>query len=233
MKLGQLQGYVIGQGYSGGMTPESPFITETILPNNYDDISSIVNFVDLYAYISTNFGMKDLKCLQREIYEEALVITSNNLDTNWNILSDQQKSIVCKYCTSKVPPMRFIETYPDANMRQSIGQNFDMFNVNVRQHDRYPIIRMYLFGKIGTQNALKSLKTASTDNLVTEWFGGIEGTIEDNGIVGLFDYILARSGTPYETTGLAVQSYPVIDGSGMTLQQVADEIYEIGKNGLY
>jgi hypothetical protein len=233
MKLGQLQGYVIGQGYSGGMTPEPPFITEISLPNNYDDISSIVNFVELYSYISTNFGMKDLKCLQREIYEEALVITLNDLDTNWNNLSEPDKLLVCEYCTSKVPPIRFLETYPDANMRQSISQNFDMFNVDVRQTKRYPIIRMYLFNKIGTQNALESLKTATTDNLVTEWFGGIEGTIEDGGIVGLFDYILARAGTPYETTGLAVQSYPVIDGSGMTLQQVADEIYEIGKNGLY
>jgi hypothetical protein len=234
MKLGRLQGYSDQTGNVNGVpATKDPYVTADVLPADYDDISSIENFVNYYPFIQNDFGMKDTKCLQREIYAEALILCNNDLDTNWGNLSATEQKTVCQYCTSKIPINRYVETYPTAPERQAISQEFDSFNISSRKTNRYPIVRMYLFNKIGTQNALLSLKTADDDNLTTEWFGGIEGTVEDNGIVGLFDYILARAGTPYDITGLKAQTYPIIDGSGMTLAEVCDELYEIAKNGMY
>jgi hypothetical protein len=234
MKLGRLDGWDDNTGYNnGGLAPKLAYVCGVNLPIDYTDISSIENFVKYYPQIQETVGMKDWKCLQREIYEEALIITNNDLDVNWGNLSSDEQKIVCQYCTSKVPPNRYGETYPDSETRQEVSQSFDSNNRDVRGGVRYSFMRTYLFNKIGTLNSLETLNTADNDSLIIKWIGGIEGTVEDNGIVGLYDFILSRVGTPYELTGLSVQTYPIIDGSGMTIQEVADAIYEIGKVGIY
>ena len=233
MKLGRLDGWNDNTGYNGGLAPSPTYVCAENLPVGHTDISSIENFVTYYPQIQETVGMKDWKCLQREIYQEALIICNNDLDANWGNMNVTEQQLLCQYCTSKVPPNRYGQTYPTASMRQAISQAFDSENRYVRGDIRYPIMRMYLFNKIGTANSLIVLNTADADNLIIKWIGGIEGTLEDGGIVGLWDYILSRVGTPYEFTGLSVQNYPIVDGSGMTMQQVADAIYAIGAGGIY
>jgi len=60
---------------------------------------------------------------------------------------------------------------------------------------------------------------------------GIEGSIEDNGTIGLFDYLLSRTGTPFEGNGFASKAWPVI---GMaSCAELADHLYAILYRGEY
>jgi hypothetical protein len=58
---------------------------------------------------------------------------------------------------------------------------------------------------------------------------GREGTLEGDP-EGLFDYIEARAGTSYDTTGLAAKSFTPV---GMTLAELVTKIMDILKNGKY
>ena len=70
------------------------------------------------------------------------------------------------------------------------------------------------------------------DGLLELYEGGIEGTLED-GNLGINDFLLARSGTFYASDGLRRRSYPVIDGSGDDLEDVANAMADIINNGTY
>jgi hypothetical protein len=217
----------------------APFIVaNTTLPANYQDISSIENW-DKYGLrlVGSATYYQDWKCLQREIRALANTAVNNDYNLNWNNLNAGEKSVVCRYLTSKVPIARFAETFPNASDRLSISIQFDMQNRQARGNwisgvGRLQIMRIYLFGKIGTANALATFSDAVKDGLIELYEGGIEGSVED-GFVGINDFLLARAGTIYETTGLKARSYPVIDGSSDTLETVSNTLVQIGSNGMY
>jgi len=61
---------------------------------------------------------------------------------------------------------------------------------------------------------------------------GREGTVEDYGMTGLFDYVLARAGTVYETDGIKAQTWTVRNnGDYLDCSAFADAIYEILTTG--
>jgi hypothetical protein len=208
------------------------------LPSGYADISSIENWA-LYGIglIGSTYGFRDWKCLQREIKSLALVIVDNDFNANWNNLNANEKKIVCQYILSSIPPAKFGQTYPNADERTAIINQFDLNNRRARGNwqngtGRTQAMRIFLFSKIGKNNAMLTLVDAVKENLLELYEGGIEGTVED-GIAGINDFLLARDGTVYETNGLAARNYAVVDGSTDTLADVADALVDISSNGMY
>lgn len=213
-----------------------PFVIANSLSPEYQDISSIEN---MHSYaeslIGSVFGFKDWKCLQREIKSLILDVVNNDIDTNWDNLNANEQLIACKYILSRVPPARFIQTVPDPEERVRIATEFDF---NARQArgswtnptGRIGAMRIYLFGKIGTQNALEVFYDVVRDGLIELYEGGIDGTLED-GNIGINDFILSRAG--YSSEGLTTRNYAIVDGSTDTLQDVADAMVDIAMNGMY
>ncbi|MFL5764146.1 MAG: hypothetical protein ACJ77K_09410 [Bacteroidia bacterium] len=215
-----------------------PYVVANTLPAGYQDISSIENF-DTYgpALIGTAVGFKDWKCLQREIKTLIMDKVDDDLDTNWSELNASEKIIACNYILSRVPIAKFAATITDAAERTRIAIGFDFNNRQARgswsgSTGRIQIMRVYLFGKIGATNALEVFYDVVKDGLLELFEGGIEGTLED-GNLGINDFLLARSGTFYSSDGLSARSYPVIDGSGDDLEDVANTLVGIASNGLY
>lgn len=208
------------------------------LASDYTDISSIENWAKYGpSIIGTTFGFKDWKCLQREIKALAITAVGGNFTTNWNNLTSDEKPIVCLYALSLVPPAKFAETIPDAEQRNLITIDFDLNNRRARGNwqsgtGRTQILRAYLFNKIGKVNALLTLVDAVHDGLLELYEAGISGTVED-GVVGINDFFLSRTGTPYENTGLTERGYAIIDGSDDTIDDVAAAMVEISNNGIY
>lgn len=237
MKLGQ---YINWDEETNRCTGEfkDSHVAAASLASDYTDISSIENWAKFGPQLVGNFfGLKDWKCLQREIKTLALQKVSNDFNANWNVLNANEKQIVCNYLLSLVPPAKFAQTITDANERTAVSIEFDLNNRRARGNwqsgtGRAQILRVFLFGKIGKDNALYALVDVVKDGLLELYEGGIEGTEED-GVTGINDFLLARTGTVYEDTGLAKRSYPVVDGSGDSLQDVAESMVQIASNGMY
>ncbi|HTL83232.1 MAG TPA: hypothetical protein VL651_16070 [Bacteroidia bacterium] len=220
------------------VSSEESHVVANTLPSGYTDISSIENWAKFGpALIGSAPGFKDWKCLQREIKSLALDIVDDDFDANWNALNSNEKLIVCTYILSTVPPSKLVATIPDAEERTALAINFDLNNRRARGNwqsgtGRIEIMRIYLFSKIGKTNALLTFKDAVDNSIFELYEGGIEGSVED-GIEGINDFILARSGTGYSSTGLAQRGYPVVDGSSDTLEDVAETLVNIASNGIY
>jgi hypothetical protein len=218
--------------------PKDPHVVANSLPSGYTNVSSIENW-NKYgpALIGSATGFMDWKCLQREIKALANVILNNDYDTNWNSLNAAEKLIVCNYVLSAVPPAKFGATVTNAVQRMQIALDFDLNNRRARGNwqsgiGRVQILRIYLFGKVGKTSALEAFRDVVMDGLLELYEGGIEGSVED-GIEGINDFLLARPGTSYAGTGLAARSYTVIDGSGDSMNDVANDMVDIASNGLY
>jgi hypothetical protein len=216
----------------------APFIVSNSTETGYRDISSVENW-DEYGLglIGSAVTFKDWKCLQREIKTLADAIVVNDYDTNWGNLNAAEKLIVCNYLLSKVTPTNFGATVPDATERTAIAISFDFNNRKARgsysdSTGRVQAMRIYLFSKVGTADALETFRDVVSGSLLELYEGGIEGTVED-GIEGINDFFLSRAGTSYESTGLTTRSYAIVDGSGDTLTDVANAMVGISSNGLY
>lgn len=222
-------------------TPNYPsvLLADTV-PQGFVDGTTIENWAKYGSKIidrKENTGFKDWKCIQREIGTLADAIVSSDYDANWGNLNAQEQLIACEYLLSKVPPAKFAATVPDADDRTAMAIAFDENNRLARgsshfKTGRIQVMRIYLFGKIGTADALETFRDAVKDNLLELYEGGIEGTVED-GIEGLNDFLLSRVGTTYETTGLTTRGYSIIDGSGDNLTDVANALVAIASNGQY
>lgn len=217
---------------------KAPYIIAEKLPTGYKDITSIEN---LHTYgrelIGSNYGFKDWKCLQQEIKTFVTDKTKGDLNTNWNKLSAKEKLIACRYLLTKVTPAALSALVPDAQERKQIAMEYDQHNRMARGNasggtGRIQVARLYLFEKLGAQNAFEILSDIIVDRLFEFYESGIEGT-EENGRVGINDYIQARKKTPYSTTGLKKRKYKVVDGSGETMNDVADKLTAILTLGQY
>jgi hypothetical protein len=237
MKLGQNNNWDEESNSCSDGTNDSHVVASS-LSSDYSDVSTIENW-NQYGpgLIGSATGFKDWKCLQREIKALALDIVDNDFDANWNDLNSNEKLIVCNYMLSSVPPAKFAATVTNATQRTEIAINFDLNNRRARGNwqsgiGRIQIMRIFLFGKIGKTNAFEVFNDVVADHLLELYEGGIEGTTED-GIVGINDFLLARTGTPYSSTGLTTRSYSIIDGSGNSITDVANALVGIASNGMY
>jgi hypothetical protein len=237
MKLGQYNNWDEEMNRCTGEFKDPHIVADT-LPSDYTDISSIESW-DKFGpgLIGSAFGFKDWKCLAREIKTLVMEKTDDDLDANWNALTTAEKIIACNYMLSKIPGAKFGALFPDSEQRMQIAINFDVNNREARGSwlkatGRVQMLRIYLFSKIGSENALATFYDVVKEGLLELYEGGIAGTIED-GNPGINDFLLARSGTPYAANGLVGRSYPVIDGSGDTLEDVSLAMVSITNDGTY
>jgi len=231
MKLGQS---IVPQYITiNGAEHNYNYIVADVLTSDYEDISSIDNFYN-YGFLAIGLypRFRDWKCMTREIKTLALTKASGDINGNWAVFSDSEKNILCNTILTMISPANIASTFPGGEDRFNLSVTFDKRSSSSRK-SRYDIMRIYLFNKIGTANALFSFRFADEESLISLFIGGIEGTVESGGLVGLNDYLLARVGTPYELTGLAAQAYPIVDGSGDTLLDVCNKLVDIGTNGNY
>jgi hypothetical protein len=217
---------------------KAPYVIAEKLPTGYKDITSIEN---LHTYgrelIGSNYGFKDWKCLQQEVKNLVTDKTKGDLTANWNKLSAKEKLIASKYLLTKITPSALTTLVPNAQERQHIAMEYDLHNRKARGNasggtGRIQVARLYLFEKLGAQNAFEVLSDIIVDRLFEFYESGIEGT-EENGRVGINDYLQARKKTPYTTTGLKKRKYKIIDGSAETLSDVADKLTAILSHGHY
>ncbi|MCW3084468.1 MAG: hypothetical protein JWP12_1834 [Bacteroidetes bacterium] len=216
----------------------APYVVANTLAAGYEDISGIENF-DRFGFnvLGAAYGFKDWKCLQREIKTLVMGKVEDDINANWDELNANEKLIACKYILSKIPAAKFGAVITDPDERVKFSIEYDFNNRQARGSwsnvtGRIQIIRVYLFGKIGATNALEVFYDVVKDGLLELYEGGIEGTQED-GNLGINDFLLARSGTFYSSDGLKGRSYPVIDGSGDSLADVANALVNIVSNGIY
>ncbi len=216
----------------------APFMVANTLPDEYEDISGIENF-DRFGFnaLGAAYGFKDWKCLQREIKALIMDKVEDDINANWDDLNANEKLIACKYILSKIPAAKFAAVVTDAEERVMLSIEYDFNNRRARGSwsnvtGRIQIMRVYLFGKIGATNALEVFYDVVKDGLLELYEGGIEGTLED-GNLGINDFLLARSGTFYSSDGLKGRSYPIIDGSGNSMEDVANALVNIVSNGIY
>ncbi|MGZ4037121.1 MAG: hypothetical protein ACXVPQ_04785, partial [Bacteroidia bacterium] len=185
--------------------------------------------------VGSAYGFKDWKCLQREIKALVMDKVGNDINANWNNLNADEQLIACTYILTSVPLLKFAATVPDPGDRLKLATGFDFNNRQARgswtnSTGRIQAMRIYLFTKIGTQNALEVFYDAVRDGLIELYEGGIEGTEED-GNIGINDFLLSTAG--YSEDGLTTRGYPVIDGSGDSLTDVANAMVDISSNGMY
>lgn len=174
------------------------FIVQDTLTPNYDDISSIENW-DSYG-ISAKFSngyIVDYKVIRDEIAKLAFVKVQSNWN-NWNNLSEKEKDIVCKYVCC--PKNLIFNRFP--NELNQILKNWDEESTKARKYRYEILVRNTLFDYLTERKALMCLRSVSENGLLFSYFGGLEGSLEDGGVEGLFDYILSREGTDYENNGL-------------------------------
>lgn len=212
------------------------FVIADTLPAGYQDISGIES-MDRYAegLIGSAYGFRDWKCLQRELKTLIMAKASDDLNANWDNLNANEKLIACRYILTAVPLAKFAATVPDEQERLDIATQFDFNNRQARgswtnSTGRIQAMRIYLFTKLGTQNALEVFYDAVRDGLIELYEGGIEGTEED-GNIGINDFLLSTAG--YSEDGLTTRGYAIIDGSGDSLADVANAMVDIASNGMY
>lgn len=214
------------------------FIMAEKLPAGYKDITSIEN---LHTYgrglIGTVEGFMDWKCLQREIKELVLAKVKNDLKENWSRLSQVEKQIACKYMLGKIPPDVFAAVVPEASERAAIAQEFDANNRIARGNwssagGRMQVVKNLLFSKLGVQQAQEVIADILKEGLLHLYEGGVEGTEED-GNIGINDFLQARKKTPYSTSGLKKRKYKILDGSADTVKELADKLSDIITKGTY
>lgn len=213
--------------------PAGPvFVVDYVVREGYDDISSIKNWNDIgKELLGSTVGLKDWKSIQREIKVLAMAKTNNDLNANFNNLDEEEKVIVANYLLNKLSTANLVAAFKSNDI---IGQSikFDFLNCEAREK-RLAIVRSLLIIKIGIDNAKQIFDEVLNDQLLDKYIGGTEGKEEDNGKVGLYDYILSRGGTPYFSTGLSEKNFTILDGSGDTLQQVCEQIITILRDGTY
>jgi hypothetical protein len=174
------------------------FIVSDILDSDYDDISSIENW-DSYGLSSkfNNGYIVDYKVIRDEIAK--LTLDKIQFDWgNWDNLTDKEKDIVCKYVCC--PKSLIFNRFPDKI--NELLKNWDDESTKARKYRYEILVRNTLFNYLTEKKALMCLRTVSENGLLLSYFGGLEGSLEDDGVEGLFDYILSREGTAYENNGL-------------------------------
>lgn len=217
---------------------KAPYVLSDKLPRGYKDISSIEN-LHLYGrgLIGNAPGLMDWKCLQREIKQLVMARVKDDLTGNWDKLSHSEKLVTCHYLLGKIPPEVFSALVSDAAERAKISAEYDLNNRQARgswsgNGGRLQAVKQHLFARLGKAQAMEVIADILKDGLFQLYEGGIEGSEED-GIVGINDFLLARKKTPYATTGLKKRKYKLVDGSEDSVKEVADQLVTIISNGNY
>lgn len=209
-----------------------PFKISDTVDTGYADISSIENYDEFGACTG-----KDYKYIRSCMKEFMLSIVHEDF-SRWNDLSLNEKKVAIKYLVSEIPVYLTTQVYSIPELRV-IGLEFHKNSLNCRD-TRFNVCCGELFSRLSVNDAndiindMDSCYDAGGREycllLGTKYIRyGREGTVEGDP-EGLFDYLEARTGTSFETWGLAAKSITPNYG---TLQDCVDSLMDILKNGNY
>lgn len=221
---------------------ERPFVSEEVsgiyeytlaetLPSGFEECDTIEDW-DKYGHHTG----KDYKVRRKEIQTRVYTKILGNPD-NWDMLTLAEKKIASKYFL--VPRVLRDTVHTDLEQNNN-GLIFDEESCAVRSQ-RYKMIKPLLYNRLEMEDANEVIDDMweiyakvngkeYTRSLVENYImAGREGTLEGDP-EGIFDYVLARTGTSFEHTGLLQKGFVTTYG---TLQELCNKFIDILKNGNY
>lgn len=191
------------------------YVADDTVPAGYQDISSIENWAK-YGSITG----KDYKFVRHQIMVLAATI-------GWSSLSADEKLIAAQWFAVDKTSRNEVMTQEE---QVAAGVSFHKGAVASR-NARTDAAMLVLFNCLEWTDVLEVVDDIESSNMLYKYMEyGIEGTLEGDD-PGLFDYMEARTSTPYETTGLAAKSYTTTSGS--TLAEIVTKVMSILKDGDY
>jgi hypothetical protein len=192
------------------------------LTQGWTDITSITN-IDKYGTASG----KDYKYVRKEIKTLVYAIAGADL-SNWNNLSAPEKVMASKYF---VVPKSYRDLVHTDSEQIEYGIGFNTKSIESRISRRAKAISV-IYNGLAMSDADETIDDVSnTSNLLYKYINfGREGTVEGNP-EALFDYLEARTGTAYATTGLKAKAFTPIGYANM--EALVAGVIDILKNGNY
>lgn len=169
----------------------------------------------------------DYKYVREKISALTLVISTTSDDyDDWDLVEPEDKEIAVRYMAV---PANMVITYCGGinAVYKSIIEEWVRLSKECR-HNRMEAAKVFIFECI---IEAKQLLVDVNSSLVPNYYEGIEGTLEDEGVEGLFDFLESRVGTSYENNGLAETGYTLIGSRQWT--DVVDGVMDILKYGDY
>lgn len=217
--------------------PNTPFVISDIIPDGYDNFDAPENWAKYaIAMIGTVFGLREYRSLRWEIYTRLEIIAGADY-ANWDILTEQQKSVAVEWSNIRIVNTKGIEFY----VTQCGGQNEANIFIDtyLKRAQKASELRYYMaftkFGFIylGKLQGLKAESYARADFLDTTYIvRGVAFKSED-GIDGIGDWILGTNG--YSITGLKprIVSGEFVLGGGMDVDTFCNSLIAIIDDGSF
>lgn len=242
-----------------GVTPPAVEVLkdEDPAPGGYTEVTDIC---DWETYGKPAIGkwswFRDYKCLREEL--KTRINTKAGFDpqdeqtynqTNWDKLTANEKDLASRYFfvpeplrvqvhtmdqqiefgivfneeATKSRVARFDRAKSEAYCRLDFGDACEVID-ELQQVTKNTVIELDVDDKLINKAIVKTLRDSYREC-------GVEGTVEDQGLVGLFDYLLSRADTPFAGLGLSSKAYTVV---GMTdCAELADKLHDILSKGKY
>lgn len=105
-------------------------------------------------------------------------------------------------------------------------------NSGEARQSRYNTVFIFLYNNLPITESLQLVADPNIAPLLDAYlFKGLEGTLEDYGRLGIFDFILSRVGTIFENNGLL--EYPLNPLNGLTMAHIQGTCKSIIIDGVY
>jgi len=242
---------------SGESRPAAQVLDDAIpMPSGYVLVDTIEGW-NRYALpvVGGFYAFRDYKKFRDELAVRVYTKTGFNPTdpttftlANWNLLSDIEKGIASRFF---VVPDVFRDMVYSTEQQIEYGTAHHHSSVEARAARVLETLSV-----VYNRLALNDAREVSSDlnqipvgtNIATDGSGnltaplevkillhtyeqqGIEGSLED-GVVGLFDYVLSRTSTPFDLTGLSTKAFAV---KGMVdCAELATRVHDVLANGTY
>lgn len=198
----------------GELEVDKEFLISDASVSGYAEVSSITNW-HMYGQAAG----RDYKYVRERIKELSAASGWENLTTGEKVIAATWFAVE-QGCRNEVFTME---------QQIQLGVQFHANSVASRQ-TRFMFASMEVYNRLPKAEADHIVTEIKDDNLAEQYINyGREGT-ENGDPVGLFDYVLAVSGTPYESTGILAQD---IHPSGMNRSEFVTRLVDIVGSGNY
>lgn len=199
---------------SAALNGNKPFKAESSVSEGYEDISSIINW--------SKFGLdtgRDFKFVRKEIQILAASIGFNNMNL-------EEKTICADWFSVVQADALTIYTIDELIEK---GKEFSRLTTESRQ-TRFLACISEVYNRLSKAQANAIVDKITSDCLDYKYIKFGQESLANGDNVGIYDYVNSTASTPYEATGLSVQSYVPV---GITLPQLIARLMDILANGNY